>query len=138
MSDLISRNEVINIIHKKIQDTSDFLQHDALIDVEFEVDELPTVEAVPKSYAEQICWERDIAIEQLNEIGCQFGQKMDEVKKKLETTSLVKCKDCKYFCDGYPNLLNADGLCENVDCLVDSDDFCSFGERKENEINRCR
>ena len=45
MSDLIRREEVINIIHNKIQSTSDFLQHDALIDVEFEVDELPTVEA---------------------------------------------------------------------------------------------
>ena len=45
MSDLIRREEDINIIHNKIQSTSDFLQHDALIDVEFEVDELPTVEA---------------------------------------------------------------------------------------------
>lgn len=44
MSDLIRKEEVINIIHNKIQSTSDFLQHDVLIDVEFEVDELPTVE----------------------------------------------------------------------------------------------
>lgn len=93
MSDLISRNEVINIIHKKIQDTSDFLQHDALIDVEFEVDELPTVEAIPKSYAEQICWERDVAVRQLNEIGCRFGQKMDEVKEKLETLQWILCNE---------------------------------------------
>ena len=51
--------------------------------------EQPTVEAVPKTYADQIRWERDIAIEQLNEIGCQFGQKMDEVKKKLEAVPVV-------------------------------------------------
>lgn len=44
MSNLIRKEEVINIIHNKIQSTSDFLQHDVLIDVEFEVDELPTVE----------------------------------------------------------------------------------------------
>ena len=49
----------------------------------------PTVEAVPKSYAEQIRWERDVAVGQLNEIGCQFGQKMDEVKKKLEAVPVV-------------------------------------------------
>lgn len=45
MNDLIRKEEVINIIHNKIQSTSDFLQHDVLIDVEFEVDELPTVES---------------------------------------------------------------------------------------------
>lgn len=52
--------------------------------VKKDIDKAPPVEAVPKSYAEQIRWERDVAVGQLNEIGCQFGQKMDEVKKKLE------------------------------------------------------
>ena len=45
MNDLVRREEVINIIHNKIQSTSDFLQHDVLIDVEFEVDELPAIKA---------------------------------------------------------------------------------------------
>jgi len=49
----------------------------------------PTVEAVPVSYVNQIRWERDIAVEQLNEIGCQLGQKMDDVKKKLEAEPVV-------------------------------------------------
>lgn len=53
------------------------------------IDAQPTVEAVPKTYADQIRWERDIAVKQLNEIGCQFGQKMDEVKKKLEAVPVV-------------------------------------------------
>ena len=53
----------------------------------------------------------------------------------VEAVPVVRCKDCKYFCDGYPNVLNADGLCENTDCLVDLYCFCSYGERKENEIN---
>ena len=56
-----------------------------------EIADAPTVEAVPKSYVDQIRWERDIAIEQLNEIGCQFGQKMDEVKKKLEASQWIPC-----------------------------------------------
>ena len=132
--DLISREALIDSLY-----SCEELKGRRVIEaVANTIKEQPTVEAVPKSYADQIRWERDIVVGQLNEIGCQFGQKMDEVKKKLEATSFVKCKDCKYFCDGYPNLLNADGLCENVDCLVDLDDFCSFGERKENEINRCR
>ena len=53
------------------------------------LEDVPTVEAVPKTYADQIRWERDIAVKQLNEIGCQFGQKMDEVKKKLEAVPVV-------------------------------------------------
>ena len=57
------------------------------------IDAQPTVEAVPKSYAEQIRWERDVAVGQLNEIGCQFGQKMDEVKEKLETLQWTLCSE---------------------------------------------
>ena len=57
------------------------------------IDAQPTVEAVPKSYAEQIRWERDVAVRQLNEIGCQFGQKMDEVKKKLEVLQWIPCSE---------------------------------------------
>ena len=57
------------------------------------INDMPTVEAVPKSYAEQIRWERDVAVGQLNEIGCKFGQKMDEVKKKLEVLQWIPCSE---------------------------------------------
>lgn len=45
MSDLINREAVIDIIQKEMESVTDYLQHDVLIDVEFKVDELPTVEA---------------------------------------------------------------------------------------------
>ncbi len=80
MSDLIRREALM----KSIREVSTSLLNEwdtmGVLNI---VDKQPTVEAVPKSYADQIRWERDIAVEQLNEIGCQFGQKMDEVKKKL-------------------------------------------------------
>ena len=58
------------------------------------IDAQPTVEAVPKSYAEQIRWERDVAVGQLNEIGCQFGQKMYEVKDKLNSAkNWIPCSE---------------------------------------------
>ena len=63
-----------------VYDTNAFLES---------IDEQPTIEAVPKSYVDQIRWERDIAIEQLNEIGCSFGQKMDDVKRRLEAVPVV-------------------------------------------------
>ena len=43
--ELISREAVTNIIQKEIESVTDYLQHDVLINVEFEVCELPTVEA---------------------------------------------------------------------------------------------
>lgn len=55
-------------------------------------------------------------------------------------TEVVRCKDCKcYIPDSeldhneYPNPLEADGLCENIDKYTDETDFCSFGERKEDK-----
>ena len=104
----------------------------------------PTVEAVPKSYAEQIRWERDVAVGQLNEIGCQFGQKMDEVKKKLDNVPVVHCKECKNWhkdigwCDKHSHFINSDGsFCrpwESNDWkMFNENDFCSDGERVKDE-----
>ena len=47
MEELIRKSDVVKVIDKKIQNTSDFLQHDALIELEADVEEIPTVEAVP-------------------------------------------------------------------------------------------
>ena len=44
----------------------------------------PKVNAVSEELFNQIKWERDIAIGQLQEIGCELGQKMDDVKAKLD------------------------------------------------------
>ena len=110
-----------------------------------EIANAPTVEAVPKSYAEQIRWERDVAVGQLNEIGCQFGQKMDEVKK-LEAVPVVHCKECKNWhkdigwCDKHSHFIDSDGsFCHPWESsnwkMFDENDFCSDGERRENETD---
>ena len=39
----------------------------------------PTVDAVSKGLYDQIKWERDVAIEQLEELGLSLGQKIDGV-----------------------------------------------------------
>ena len=49
-----------------------------------------TANAVDEAFGALICigqfkWERDIAIEQLNEIGCGLGENMDAIKKRLES-----------------------------------------------------
>ena len=89
MSDLISRKALLDSLYSceelKGRKTTEAVAKTIM--------EQPTVEAIPKSYVDQIRWERDIAIEQLNEIGCQFGQKMDEVKKKLGASQWILCSE---------------------------------------------
>lgn len=51
---------------------------------------------------EQIMWERDMAISQLEEIGVSFGEKMDEVKEALEK-QIEKFVDCPKGFQGVRN-----------------------------------
>ena len=144
MSDLISREALIDVIEKQKIDNDAYcrLCIDSMKEL---IEEQPTVEAVPKSYAEQIRWERDVAVGQLNEIGCQFGQKMDEVKK-LEAVPVVHCKECKNWhkdigwCDKHSHFIDSDGsFCHPWESsnwkMFDENDFCSDGERRENETD---
>ena len=49
------------------------------------------IEALEKlSVYEQIKWERDIAISQLEDIGCGLGRKMDDIKEALEKQKAKK------------------------------------------------
>ena len=82
----------------------------------------PTVETIPKGAYEQVKWERDMAIQQLNDYGVQLGEKTDCVR-------VVRCKDCAFWQDnnnGYPH----------PDCrwvqieTPDADDYCSLGNRR--------
>lgn len=81
------------------------------------VENAPTIEAVSVGTLEQFIWERDIAIGQLNEIGKDLGSKMDDV------ATVVRCKDC---------ILDREAQCP-MKYATEEDDFCSFGERMEDE-----
>lgn len=74
----------------------------------------------------------------------RIGETIDDayykyVSKPLaDVAEVVRCKDCKYFIQDaeldhneYPNIIEADGLCDCSLKLTDADDFCSNGERKE-------
>lgn len=49
----------------------------------------------------------------------------------VDAVPVVRCKDCKHYA------LWADGRamfhCDKHDCTMYDDDFCSYGERKEND-----
>ena len=53
----------------------------------------------------------------------------------------VRCKDCRH-CSRDENIIGAYGYCYHFGCyahepMVEANDFCSYGERKDNEIDRC-
>lgn len=99
----------------------------------YEIKCAPTVEAVPKELYDQIKWERDIAISQLESYGVQFGEQADCVR-------VVYCKNCVFYdkdedrdCGFYNKDGDRDcGLCTLIN---DGDkwfgnDFCSYGRRR--------
>ena len=47
--------------------------------------------------------------------------------KPVDAVEVVRCKDCKYWEDGYF------GYCTKIHSAMEYDAFCSNGERKDNE-----
>lgn len=82
-----------------------------------DIEEAPVVDAIPRSVAEQIRWERDMAMAQLEEIGVGFCEVTDDVVK------VVRCKDCRWR--------QSNDVCEYQFAVTLDDWFCWAGEKKE-------
>ena len=70
---------------------------DEVEDVIQRIKNIPATDAVSKSLYDQIKWERDITLEQLEELGIGLGQKIDGVyltKEKYD--ELLRCVDERY------------------------------------------
>ena len=89
MSDLISKEAVLEIIDNETRNTSDYLQHNTQINIRFAVDELPTVEAKPVVRGEWL-YERET----------------------YNTCSAWKCSNCGE-CYGLPFIKNEYNFCPN-------------------------
>lgn len=69
---------------------------------------------------EQIKWERDMAMQQLEEHGIPFCGDADDVVK------VVRCKDCVHWKDeGFDSA----GKCELCNIVFEYDFFCADGEK---------
>ena len=54
----------------------------------------------------------------------------------IDVVPVVRCKDCKYCSvDMYADGNVPDYVCIEMDCGVEADGFCYWGERKENADN---
>lgn len=76
---------------------------------------------------EQVKWERDCAIQQLQE---DYGVGLGKMKPE-NLVEVVFCKDCKYAFFYPRTLMYECGRME--DTLMFPEDFCSYGERWESE-----
>lgn len=76
----MSKDDIVESVLKQAKETALRL-----------VEEAPIVKAIPfdSEYIKQILWERNIALQQLAEIGCGFGQDMTDIKKKIEAAPVV-------------------------------------------------
>lgn len=102
----------------------------------------PRVHMVIKTLeGDHICTEGDFIIKGVN--GEFYPCKPDIFEKTYQShaadvVEVIRCKDCKYFIpdaeldhNEYPNIIEADGLCDSSLKFTDAYDFCSHGERKE-------
>lgn len=81
---------------------------------------------VSQGVVDQICWERDTALSQLEQIGKGLGSKMDDIVALLkEQPKIVRCKDCKYY-DHFNGCMSWHDVNSNNDNW-----YCADGERKE-------
>ena len=83
----------------------------------------PTVDSVSRGVHDQVRWERDTAIGQLEEHGIPFGGIAPDVVK------VVRCKDCKFSLIGGKacSIFVSSGL---PYICTEPDGFCHRGERR--------
>ena len=84
---------------------------------------------VSRYVVDQIRWERDVAIKQLEEHGIPFCGKAPDVVK------VVRCEKCihRAYID-FGDDIGVIGGCGLFGTpMMTCDDFCSYGERKDND-----
>lgn len=99
-----------------------------LSDVKQAIAMVPAADVVSKGVYEQVQWERDMAMQQLEEHGIPFCGVADDVVK------VVRCKDCRFY--GNEERHPYGGECEWFGALVERNNFCFYGERKEKDDGR--
>ena len=77
--------------------------------------------------SEQIKWERDVAIRQLQEMGGEF------LAKNTGLTKVIWCEDCLNF----QPIRHSYGMCRDTKRICFRHDYCSFSkEKKEYDKSR--
>lgn len=98
MEELISRSALIEEFEWLLSVVNECSKDDVRDTIQ-RIKNAPAVDAVSRGLFDQYKWERNVAIEQLEELGLSLGQKIDGVyltKEKYD--KLLECVDkrCKY------------------------------------------
>jgi hypothetical protein len=88
------------------------------LDAIAKINTMPTIEAVPKEFHDKTC-------------EAMAKRHQEEI---ADMVSVVRCKECRY-CKRKKGTFKGEPIifyrCEENNRDVDSDDFCSYGERRE-------
>lgn len=76
------------------------------------------IEVVPQSLFDQIKWERDVALKQLNEIGLSFGEKprRGQWTMSSDRPDTIICDYCHEAFDVWKADINRFHFCPNCGC----------------------
>ena len=118
MDDLIFRHDALSALLKQELPSKSVIRR--------VLRQLKSVDAVPRTVVEQIQWERDCAIGQLEEHGIPFGGIAPDV------VEVVRCKDCyrRYDINECPMCALIEG--EFYDYTM-HDGYCDRGDKKLSE-----
>ena len=120
--DCISRKAVLNAMYE-LCDTGESLKEnkwrdnphiDAIVDAIEELPTIPQTDSVPKGVFDQVKWERDIAIEQLKDLGYGLGE-----KPRKQTDSVLKNIKAELMAE-LTELDNYQSKDDNVYCRINS------------------
>lgn len=83
------------------------------------------IEVVPQSLLDQVRWERDVALEQLNEIGLSFGEKPRHGRWRCIMSSdrphTIICNYCNEAFDVWRADINKYHYCPNCGARMDGE-----------------
>lgn len=118
MAEYIEREALLENLKKQYGDELGWQHTVNMSDVGMMIEDAPAADVVSRGVFEQVKWERDIAMRQLEEHGIPFGGKADVVE-------VVRCKDCIY---------NKNGGCTHSEIYDDRNYnpnyYCSDGEKE--------
>lgn len=118
----MTREEAIEVLKKSIDNTIEMTVREW---EEFDKEVAEAIDMAINALAvlQQYKWERDVAIEQLEEYGIGFAE------KKRDMVEVVRCKECKHY--SLEGETTQFGWCNALEMPTDEQRFCSDGERRE-------
>ena len=126
MNDYISRKDVLNLV--RIGYLVSNSNSRKIVD---HINAIPTADVVSREVVNQIKWERDTAIQQLEELGYGFGESQEDESDVVE---VVRCKDCKHWDTTWESdWTKSYHYCPFIDGTSTGDWYCADAERREDE-----